>query len=302
MCQAKGFVCEFCNNDKDIIFPFQLSKCQRCEGEPSRPRISFQLNWRDWKILTPRRLARALSRDRKEGEGGEELGVDQEVNSGEQQDGGNKQKADSRDSSAREGTLHHFSTGKMVYSVPWIIGSENQQEKIGTSEKCSSLESLDEGCRSNRVKSFSKREDKNEQEMESKEEEGNEECIKRSLVKTEEEEKAQKGTDSVKTEKFSVFKLLKPHQLASVFSKHKSKEEKEGESSESDAVVNTEVVKQEQECTADAAETKWRNRKTRKARRLNKGRKSRVSGGEDGASTEENKETEDGDEGVGGQE
>uniref|UniRef100_A0A1A7YXA5 KIAA0226 n=1 Tax=Iconisemion striatum TaxID=60296 RepID=A0A1A7YXA5_9TELE len=31
LCQAKGFVCEFCNNDKDIIFPFQLSKCQRCE-------------------------------------------------------------------------------------------------------------------------------------------------------------------------------------------------------------------------------------------------------------------------------
>lgn len=31
LCQAKGFVCEFCGNDKDIIFPFQLKKCQRCE-------------------------------------------------------------------------------------------------------------------------------------------------------------------------------------------------------------------------------------------------------------------------------
>ncbi|KAL3979006.1 run domain Beclin-1-interacting and cysteine-rich domain-containing protein isoform X1 [Oreochromis aureus] len=31
LCQAKGFVCEFCGNDKDIIFPFHLSKCQRCE-------------------------------------------------------------------------------------------------------------------------------------------------------------------------------------------------------------------------------------------------------------------------------
>ncbi|XP_072245455.1 run domain Beclin-1-interacting and cysteine-rich domain-containing protein isoform X1 [Leuresthes tenuis] len=31
LCQANGFVCEFCGNDKDIIFPFQLSKCQRCE-------------------------------------------------------------------------------------------------------------------------------------------------------------------------------------------------------------------------------------------------------------------------------
>ncbi|XP_068445716.1 run domain Beclin-1-interacting and cysteine-rich domain-containing protein isoform X2 [Clinocottus analis] len=31
LCQAKGFVCEFCSNDKDIVFPFQLNKCQRCE-------------------------------------------------------------------------------------------------------------------------------------------------------------------------------------------------------------------------------------------------------------------------------
>ncbi|XP_070688233.1 run domain Beclin-1-interacting and cysteine-rich domain-containing protein isoform X2 [Pempheris klunzingeri] len=31
LCQAKGFVCEFCGNEKDIIFPFQLNKCQRCE-------------------------------------------------------------------------------------------------------------------------------------------------------------------------------------------------------------------------------------------------------------------------------
>ncbi|XP_074492291.1 run domain Beclin-1-interacting and cysteine-rich domain-containing protein isoform X2 [Sebastes fasciatus] len=31
LCQAKGFVCEICGNEKDIIFPFQLNKCQRCE-------------------------------------------------------------------------------------------------------------------------------------------------------------------------------------------------------------------------------------------------------------------------------
>lgn len=31
LCQAKGFVCEFCGNDKDIIFPFDLDKCRRCE-------------------------------------------------------------------------------------------------------------------------------------------------------------------------------------------------------------------------------------------------------------------------------
>lgn len=81
LCQAKGFVCEFCGNDKDIIFPFQLNKCQRCEGEqlaglgglraPS-PRPSNPLSWRDWKIPKPRRLATVLSQDRIEGEGGEE--------------------------------------------------------------------------------------------------------------------------------------------------------------------------------------------------------------------------------------
>ncbi|XP_043926642.1 run domain Beclin-1-interacting and cysteine-rich domain-containing protein isoform X3 [Protopterus annectens] len=31
LCQAKGFICEFCQNDKDIIFPFELNKCKRCE-------------------------------------------------------------------------------------------------------------------------------------------------------------------------------------------------------------------------------------------------------------------------------
>ncbi|KAM4629565.1 run domain Beclin-1-interacting and cysteine-rich domain-containing protein isoform 2-T2 [Polymixia lowei] len=31
LCQGKGFVCEFCGNDKDIIFPFEVNKCQRCE-------------------------------------------------------------------------------------------------------------------------------------------------------------------------------------------------------------------------------------------------------------------------------
>lgn len=33
MCQAKGFICEFCQNEDDIIFPFELNKCRTCEGE-----------------------------------------------------------------------------------------------------------------------------------------------------------------------------------------------------------------------------------------------------------------------------
>ncbi|XP_039620596.1 run domain Beclin-1-interacting and cysteine-rich domain-containing protein isoform X1 [Polypterus senegalus] len=31
LCQAKGFICEFCGNDKDIVFPFELQKCRCCE-------------------------------------------------------------------------------------------------------------------------------------------------------------------------------------------------------------------------------------------------------------------------------
>ncbi|XP_072264397.1 run domain Beclin-1-interacting and cysteine-rich domain-containing protein isoform X3 [Pyxicephalus adspersus] len=30
LCQAKGFICEFCQSD-EVIFPFELSKCRRCE-------------------------------------------------------------------------------------------------------------------------------------------------------------------------------------------------------------------------------------------------------------------------------
>ncbi|OCT78549.1 hypothetical protein XELAEV_18029639mg [Xenopus laevis] len=31
LCQAKGFICEFCQNEDDVIFPFELHKCRRCE-------------------------------------------------------------------------------------------------------------------------------------------------------------------------------------------------------------------------------------------------------------------------------
>ncbi|KAM3834890.1 run domain Beclin-1-interacting and cysteine-rich domain-containing protein isoform 2-T3 [Vipera latastei] len=31
LCQAKGFICEFCQKEDDILFPFQLSKCKTCE-------------------------------------------------------------------------------------------------------------------------------------------------------------------------------------------------------------------------------------------------------------------------------
>ncbi|RLW00633.1 hypothetical protein DV515_00008689 [Chloebia gouldiae] len=31
LCQAKGFICEFCQKEDDIIFPFELNKCRMCE-------------------------------------------------------------------------------------------------------------------------------------------------------------------------------------------------------------------------------------------------------------------------------
>jgi hypothetical protein len=31
-CQGLGFICEFCHNDTDIIFPFQLHKVDICQG------------------------------------------------------------------------------------------------------------------------------------------------------------------------------------------------------------------------------------------------------------------------------
>uniref|UniRef100_A0A8I3WRU1 Rubicon autophagy regulator n=1 Tax=Callithrix jacchus TaxID=9483 RepID=A0A8I3WRU1_CALJA len=32
LCQGKGFICEFCQNEDDIIFPFELHKCRTCEA------------------------------------------------------------------------------------------------------------------------------------------------------------------------------------------------------------------------------------------------------------------------------
>lgn len=100
LCQAKGFVCEFCGNEKDIIFPFQLHKCQRCEGEHALlgagpvgsrnpfPRPSVSLSWIDWKIAKPRRLSNVLSTDMREGEGGEQVQVFTHGAKGVEEEGG----------------------------------------------------------------------------------------------------------------------------------------------------------------------------------------------------------------------
>jgi hypothetical protein len=32
LCYAKGFICEICNNDKNIIFPFNIQTTSVCPG------------------------------------------------------------------------------------------------------------------------------------------------------------------------------------------------------------------------------------------------------------------------------
>lgn len=135
-------MCEFCGNDKDIIFPFQLKKCQRCEGEPSllvaglghstahHPRPSIPLTWRDWKISKPRRLARVLWRDRKEGEGGEEdlePSVGQRVMSDEELD-------ETAEEKQTRGGIFPATSGKLVKAFSWNKSNEEDQEVTGGTE------------------------------------------------------------------------------------------------------------------------------------------------------------------------
>uniref|UniRef100_A0A3Q3NFX9 Rubicon Homology domain-containing protein n=1 Tax=Labrus bergylta TaxID=56723 RepID=A0A3Q3NFX9_9LABR len=146
LCQAKGFVCEFCGNDKDIIFPFQLNKCQRCEGEPSllvaglggsrapSPRPAIQLTWRDWKISKPRRLARLLSLDRKEGEGGEE---DLKLDIGHGVESGEERWETAKKGQGKGTLLQTFTPGNLMKAFSWNKGRQEEQETTGGTESMS---------------------------------------------------------------------------------------------------------------------------------------------------------------------
>lgn len=139
-------MCEFCGNDKDIIFPFQLNKCQRCEGEPSlllegacgsrapSPRPSVLLTWKDWKSPKVRRLARALAQERREGEGGEE---DLEQDGNEEgkcaeQKKGELMKQELEDKAKgrqqRGGIFQAFSLGKLAKVFSKSKGNKEEKE------------------------------------------------------------------------------------------------------------------------------------------------------------------------------
>lgn len=159
LCQAKGFVCEFCNNDKDIIFPFQLNKCQRCEGEPSplgsglhnlkapSTRPFIPLTWKEWKISNPRRLAKALSEDRREGEGGEE-DLDVPPYEGEI---GREQQSKETGEEKKEG-VGIFPTFPSVELVKvFSRGKDNEEEQEVSGEMESEQEGGEEGKENERV-------------------------------------------------------------------------------------------------------------------------------------------------------
>ncbi|XP_063746751.1 run domain Beclin-1-interacting and cysteine-rich domain-containing protein isoform X2 [Eleginops maclovinus] len=140
LCQAKGFVCEFCGNEKDIIFPFQLNKCQRCEGEPSLlaagqggpkapfpPRPSVSLPWSDWNFSKHRRLVRALSQDRREGEGGEP-GLEQVVDQGAKSGGQEEKRDTAGERQGRAGIFQAFKPGMLAKAFSRSKGNEKEQE------------------------------------------------------------------------------------------------------------------------------------------------------------------------------
>ena len=33
LCEAKAFICELCNNDRDFLFPFELGRVTQCPGK-----------------------------------------------------------------------------------------------------------------------------------------------------------------------------------------------------------------------------------------------------------------------------
>ncbi len=139
-------MCEFCGNDKDIIFPFQLNKCQRCEGEPSllvaglggsrapSPRPSFPLTWKDWKIPKPRRLARALYQDRREGEGGEGGEEDLERDVGQGAKCGEERGGRAEERQERGAIFQAFTPGKLVKAFSRSKGNEEEQEMMAGTE------------------------------------------------------------------------------------------------------------------------------------------------------------------------
>lgn len=151
-------MCEFCGNEKDIIFPFQINKCQRCEGEPSllvaglggsrapSPRPSISHTWRDWKISKPRRLARELFKDRREGEGGEGGEEDFEPDQSQGAMSGEERDDTTEGGEGKMKILKAFTPGRLVKAFSRSKSSEEEQEtKEGTESEREEESKCDKG-------------------------------------------------------------------------------------------------------------------------------------------------------------
>lgn len=316
LCQAKGFVCEFCGNEKDIIFPFQLHKCQRCEGEhappgagpagargPLPPRPSVSLTWRDWKIPKARRLSNVLSRDMREGEGGERLqgvthrarGVEDEDEEEEEEQEGGKEHQKGGDEG---GGGHHRKVGTALGEPPvrreanllkmLHLGRLKKRFSRGESES-EGVESQEEAAQEKKkhlwsvpkLKVFSRSSPTRDREGggnrgAEEEEEG------RDLQEEEEEEEEAEGSEAVdktpeterpSAEKLSVLRRFGARKVAAVLSRGRTVEEDEVDrDGESDGETGTGG---EQAGATIVTRKTWRGRNTRRARRISRGKKTR---------------------------
>lgn len=309
LCQAKGFVCEFCGNEKDIIFPFQLHKCQRCEGEhaplgaglggprspfpcPSLPHI-----WRDWK---PRRLSNVLLRDMREGEGGEEASDDIKSRGLYQisTDGSKGDVEEQEEAGGGElevgGETHEKGRGGYRRKASRNLGAMLGDRRVRREANLLKTLHIDR-----LKKSFSKG-DSDSESMESPEETAQERKHFWNVPKLkvfpkrnrkdegiEEEKEDKEGrelaedvkvldksaeTERSSEERFSVLKLFRAQKMSAVLSRGRTEEEEEDRSRENDG--KTERGAKEGEATIVTRKT-WRGRKTRRARRITRGRKIR---------------------------
>lgn len=331
-------MCEFCGNDKDIIFPFQLNKCQRCEGEPSlpvaglggsrapSPRPFFPLTWRDWKISNPRRLAKALSKDRREGEGGEEdleKTVNQEVICGEEmgdaaeemQGRGTELKREEtncdkeKEDGGRE--VHGNERGKEKVNLLKVFHIDRLRKRVSKdrsdSETWSSVESLDEvgherkgRWRISGLVSLAKGFSRSDIDDEGKEEEeGFLDKVDKTGMKEESESRKEDEQNDDISEKGQTAETEKPDAdekftLTKLLKPHRmsglfSKGKSRAEWDRHGENDEKREVDTEEEEPAVITRTTWRGRKTRKAVRVTKGRKNRegTESGEDSAEVDE---------------
>lgn len=300
-------MCEFCGNEKDIIFPFQLHKCQRCEGEhaplgaglggPRSPfrRPSLPHIWRDWK---PRRLSNVLLRDMREGEGGEEASDDSKSR-GPYQVSTDGSKGDVEEQEEAGGGA--LEVGGETREKGGEKGGGRYRRKLGAmlgDRRVRREANLLKTLHIDRLKKSFSKGDSDSESMESPEETAQERKHLWNVPKLmvfpkrnrkdegiEEEKEDKEGrelADNVKVwdksaeteksseEKLSVLKLFSAQKLSAVLSRGRTEEVEEEDRSDG----KTERGAEEGEATIVTRKT-WRGRKTRRARRITRGRKIR---------------------------